>query len=144
MAGSLLDAVEAGMADAGFYQVRKHQSGAFDYPPLSNAGQHIPDLEAALGERVAQLRRVIDLLRDCETKKVEGVATLYAVWNEALMDGHDWTNAEIITAVLTDWHPEKPRKFSRGDLITLLDWMGSHHLTPRGVGPRTRQPGLFA
>lgn len=143
MAGSLLDAVEAGMADAGFYQVRKHQSGAFDYPPLSNAGQHIADLEAALGERVAQLRRVIDLLRDCNTKKVEGVATLYAVWNEALMDGHDWTNAEIITAVLTDWHIKKPRKFSRGDLITLLDWMRSHHLTPRGVGPRTRQPGLF-
>ena len=144
MAGSLLDAVEAGMADAGFYQVRKHQSGAFDYPPLSNAGQHIADLEAALGERVAQLRRVIDLLRDCKIKKVEGVATLYAVWNEALMDGHDWTAAEIITAVLTDWHPEKPRKFSRGDLATLLDWMRSHHLTPRGVGPRTRQPGLFA
>ena len=144
MAGNLLDAVEAGMADAGFYQVRKHQSGVFDYPPLSNAGQHIADLEAALGERMAQLRRVIDLLRDCKTKKVEGVATLYAVWNEALMDGHDWTNAEVITAVLTDWHPKKPRKFSRGDLITLLDWMRSHHLTPRGVGPRTRQPGLFA
>ena len=144
MAGSLLDAVEAGMADAGFYQVQKHQSGVFDYPPLSNAGQHVPDLEAALGERVAQLRRVIDLLRDWETKNIEGVATLYAVWNEELMDGHDWTNAEIITAVLTDWHPEKSRRFSRGDLATLLDWMRRQHLTPRGVGPRTRQPGLFA
>ena len=142
--GRLLDAVEAGMAAADYYAVQPRSYGpGYEYPSLTNAGGHRADLEAALGPRVVELRRVVELLRDMETRSVEAVATLYAVWNDAHMDGTEWTDAEIVGAVLTDWHPDKAAKFTRDELHHWLAWMRRNGILPRGAGPRTKQASLF-
>ncbi|HTV57207.1 MAG TPA: restriction endonuclease subunit S, partial [Terriglobia bacterium] len=138
---TLVEETERGMETSAFFRTAlpdiHAKSGGVTYTPLEKAGQHVTELASLLGPRVEVLRTVIDLLRDFETRSVEAVATLYAVWNDALIDGETPDDAAIIRGVLNDWHPEKQEKFTKADLQHWLDWMKRNGLVPRGKGPRT-------
>lgn len=136
---SLIDETESAVEAAAYYW-RKQPDGTgttVTYTALSKAGQHADDLKSLLGPRADALRNLINLLRDLDTEAVEAVTTLYAVWNDALMDGQQPDDAAIINGVLTEWHAEKGQKFRKSNLETWLAWMKRNGLTPRGQGPRT-------
>jgi restriction endonuclease S subunit len=136
---ALIDETERALGAGSFYG--KHQPDgtgtAVTYTPLSKAGQHVADLKALLGPRADALRNLISLLNDLDRRQVEAVATLYAVWNDALLDGQGPDEAAIIKSVLTEWHAEKGEKFKQADLELWLGWMKRHCLIPQGQGPRT-------
>ncbi|WP_179873979.1 restriction endonuclease subunit S [Rhizobium anhuiense] len=136
---ALIDETEKALETQGFYRARQQDGigGAVRYTPLPKAGQHVVDLTSFLGPRMEALRNLISLLSDLDRRQVEAVATLYAVWNDALMDGKQPDDAAIISGVLTEWHAEKGEKFSEGDLRVRLAWMKRQGLVPRGQGPRT-------
>ena len=54
------------------------------------------------------------------------------------------SDMEIKLAVLTEWHPEKAKKFRLDELQIWLDWMRRHDLIPTGTGPKTSTGRLFA
>jgi type I restriction enzyme, S subunit len=110
---------------------------------VKRRGAYRQEAAALLGSRAAGLTRLIDLLGDLDTKKVEAIATIYAVWNDALLDGITPTDEFIVNAFLKEWHPEKAKKFKPADLRKWLDWMRQHQLTPNGTGPRTVTGRLF-
>ena len=78
-----------------------------------------------------------------ESKGVEAIATLYAVWNDMLIDGKTPTEDAVIDGVLNDWHAEKRDKFTKPGLRNYLGWMGRHGMTPTGRGPRTKSGALL-
>ena len=135
----LIEDTEQAMTAAGFYRADQPEGRgtAVVYTALAKAGEYKADLDALLGERADALRNMIDKLRDLDSKAIEAVATLYAVWNDALIDGDTPSEDAIINGVLTDWHVEKSDKFRRDDLAIWLGWMRRHELVPRGEGPRT-------
>ncbi|GAB1717521.1 MAG: hypothetical protein NTAFB05_25630 [Nitrobacter sp.] len=141
----LVEETERALEAEGFY--RKHQPGGagtlVTYTPLSKAGQHADNLKALLGPRADTLRSLINLLRDLDKEAVEAVTTLYAVWNDALIDGHQPDDVTIINGVLAEWHVEKGKKFKTDDLSRWLDWMKRQDLTPRGQGTKTTTGRLF-
>jgi type I restriction enzyme S subunit len=96
-----------------------------------------------LGSRLASLHDLIKQLGDMQTDSVEAVATLYAVWNDILLDGQTPDEQALIKGVLQDWHPEKGKKFKPADLTHWLDWMRRHEFTPKGQGPRTTRTHLI-
>jgi type I restriction enzyme S subunit len=114
------------------------------YRVLGAKGTHREELAALLGSRTENLDRLVELLGDMDTLQVEAVTTLYAVWNDAVLDGHQPSDVEIVRGVLEDWHPEKARKFRAAELTVWLGWMKRNHLVPRGAGPRTVTGRLFA
>lgn len=136
---ALIEETEKALEAEGFY--REHQpEGAgtlVTYLPLSKAGKHTADLKALLGSRADVLRTLIALLRDLDKDAVEAIATLYAVWNDELIDGRQPDDAAIVDGVLTEWHAEKEGKFKKSDLERWLAWMKRQNLTPQGRGPRT-------
>jgi type I restriction enzyme S subunit len=136
---ALIEETERGLKAAGFYRAsqRDGTGTAVTYTPLAMAGQHKAELESLLGSKIDELRSLIAMLRDLDRREVEAVATLYAVWNDALMDGEEPDDAVIINGVLTEWHTEKGEKFKTDELSRWLGWMKRHSLTPRGRGPRT-------
>ena len=145
----LIEETERGLESAGFYRAsqRDGTGTAVTYAPLGKAGQHSAELETLLGAKADELRSLIAMLRDLDRREVEAVATLYAVWNDSLMDGDEPDDAAIINGVLTEWHTEKGEKFRTDDLSRWLGWMKRHSLTPRGQGPRTahtRTRDMFA
>ncbi len=137
---ALVEDTERGVEAAGFYRARQPDGTgtAVTYAPLSKAGQHRAELDALLGPKADALRNLITMLRDLDRRATEAVATLYAVWNDALLDGRTPNDATIIEGVLNEWHTEKGEKFSAADLTPWLGWMKRHSLTPRGQGPKTK------
>lgn len=138
---AFVEETEGGMEASAFFHavlpdIHAKTSGV-TYTPLPKAGQHRAELEKLLGPRVTVLRQIIDLLSDFDTRAVEAIATLYAVWNDALIDGETPDDDTIVRAALNDWHPEKREKFKDTDLRHWLDWMKRNRLVPSGKGPRT-------
>lgn len=136
---ALIEETERAVEAAGFYRASQANGAgtSVTYAPLPNAGRHSAELKSLLGPRADALDGLIALLRDFGTEAVEAVATLYAVWNDALMDGRQPDDSTIVNGVLTEWHAEKGKKFKDSDLRHWLDWMKRNGLTPRGQGPRT-------
>ncbi len=136
---ALIEETERAVEAAGFYRASQADGTGttVTYTPLSNAGQHDAELKSLLGPRAEALGGLIALLRDFDTEAVEAITTLYAVWNDALIDGRQPDDSMIVNGVLTEWHEEKGKKFKDSDLRHWLDWMKRNGLTPRGQGPRT-------
>jgi Type I restriction modification DNA specificity domain len=136
---ALIEGLDRSLEVNGFYRVTKPEKNdeAVTYTPLANVGKHNADLKTLLGPRADSLRSLINLMSDFDKRSVEAIATLYAVWNDAIMDGQTPDDAAIINGVLTEWHSEKGEKFKEADLRHWLDWMERNRLTPRGEGPRT-------
>jgi type I restriction enzyme S subunit len=136
---ALIDETERLVEAAGFCKTSQADGvgTTVTYTPLGKAGQHNTELKSLLGPRADALGSLINLLRDLGTEAVEAVTTLYAVWNDALIDSRPPDDSTIVNGVLTEWHAEKGKKFKDSDLRHWLDWMKRNGLTPRGKGPRT-------
>lgn len=94
-------------------------------------------------DRTANLDKLIADFAPLTTKGAEAVATLYGVWNDALVDGTPLTDEEIISGFLNDWHQEKREKFRADELPEWLGWMRRHGIVPTGAGPRTNAGRLL-
>ena len=93
-------------------------------------------------EQQTEFNRLIYALSDKKTEDVEIIATLFAVWNDFLIDGIHPTDEQIIADVRENWHERKAR-FSPAELGRWLDWLRSKKLVPQGQPPRTvQQPRL--
>lgn len=145
---ALREETERGLEAAGYYcACQTDGTGtAVTYSPLAKAGQHKAELDALLGPKADALRKLIATLADLDRRQTEAVVTLYAVWNDALLDGQTPNDDAIINGVLNDWHTEKGEKFTAADLAHWLAWMKRHNLIPRSQGPKTKPtmtPRLF-
>jgi hypothetical protein len=135
---ALIQETEQGLETAGFYRAEpaNRDRRAILYAPLANEGRHSDELKALLGPRLQDLQKLIALLSDFDKDIVEAIATLYAVWNDTLLDGESPDDAAIIRGFLTEWHRDKER-FKDDELRHWLAWMRRNGLFPRGQGPRT-------
>jgi type I restriction enzyme, S subunit len=102
-----------------------------------SAGAYREELATILADRKARFLHLLSDLGDLETKSVEAIATLYAVWDDALIDGQTPTDDAVVSGVLEEWHPDKAKKFRAAELHEWLGWMRRHNLVPEGNGPRT-------
>lgn len=86
---ALREETERGLEAAGYYRANQTDGTgtAVTYTPLTKAGQHKAELNALLGPKADDLRKLITTLADLDRRATEAVTTLYAVWNDALMDG---------------------------------------------------------
>lgn len=137
---ALREETERSLEAVGYYRANQTDGTgtAVTYTPLAKAGQHKAELATLLGSKAEALRSLIAMLADLDRRATEAVATLYAVWNDVLIDGETPDDAAIINGVLHEWHTEKGEKFTAADLSTWLSWMKRHNLIPRGQGPRTQ------
>lgn len=145
LAPDLLSETERGMEAAGFYRTvpPMNETDGYTYSRIGKAGSHGDQFVAMLGDRAAKLTQLIDSFKDYDTRQVEAITTLYAVWNDALLDGETPTDDRIIRGVLEEWHPEKKDKFTVADLKTWLAWMRRNGVVPTGTGSRTQLDRLF-
>ncbi|HDS1675469.1 TPA: restriction endonuclease subunit S [Stenotrophomonas maltophilia] len=110
-----------------------------EYRCLSGLSEPAAKAEALMlpGQK-AEFDRLIYVLADKKTEEVEILATLFAVWNDFLIDGVRPTDAQIISDVRENWHESKAR-FTAAELGRWLDWLRRENITPRGLPPRTVQ-----
>lgn len=114
-----------------------------EYRCLSALSEPAANAEALMtpGQKT-EFDRLIYALADKKTEDVEIIATLFAVWNDFLIDGVQPTGAQIISDVRENWHERKAR-FTPAELGRWLDWLRRENIIPQGLPPRTvQQPRL--
>ena len=87
-------------------------------------------------EQRKELERLLALFTDKKTEEAEIVATLFAAWNDFLIDGKSPTDDEIVQEVRENWHESKER-FSPAQLKQWLEWMLKNKIVPQGRMPHT-------
>jgi type I restriction enzyme S subunit len=133
--------LEAQAEAAGVFTVYKSvDSDSYVYRP----GPHLADAVAAL-ERLSAAQRerleyLLNLFAQLKAGPAEVIATLYAAWNDFLIDGQQPTDEQIIAEIHDNWTGKREKdRFEAGKLRNRLAWMREHGLIPQGRGPHTVQ-----
>ncbi len=110
-----------------------------EYRCLSGLSEPAANAEPLMTpDQKTEFDRLIYALADKKTEEVEIIATLFAVWNDFLIDGIQPTDEQIITDMRENWHERKGR-FLPSDLKPWLSWLRKENFVPRGLPPRTTQ-----
>jgi hypothetical protein len=73
-------------------------------------------------------------------RQAEIVATVFAAWNNLLLDGKKPTDDEIVCEARDNWHPDK-MKIDRERFFKAIDWMREQNVVPEGKGRRVLTKG---
>lgn len=112
--------------------------GRYAYRPMEKAGAHKPYL-AHWADKKAKIDQILSLLRTASTRTCEIASTLYAAWNDLLLEGKAPSDDEIIheASSAERWHESKekiaPEKWPKA-----LAWMRANALVPVGYGAHTK------
>ncbi|WP_228738448.1 restriction endonuclease subunit S [Xanthomonas euvesicatoria] len=138
--------VEELAAQEGLYstsiEVLKSGHEKVTYHIGANISRSVEMAAAALGAGRKELDRLIALFEGRKTDDLEVVATLYAVWNDALAGGLDPNDEWLINEFRSNWHEAKER-FTPDILGKWLGWMRDHGLVPTGNSAVTKSQAAF-
>jgi type I restriction enzyme S subunit len=108
------------------------------YQRESGIDAKIAEAVSVLGGQQTEFDRLLNLFQNKTTEEAEIIATLFAAWNDLLIDGKSPSDDEIIREVRENWHYRKER-FTPTLLTRWLNWLRQQSVIPRGLAPRTRQ-----
>ena len=134
----LMNKVEGEMQDHQWYERIERETVGHAYRPLSQAGQHRKAYSStwSAAER-ATIEQVIELMRDWDTNRCEMTVTLYAVWNDFILEGRPVSDEAIVDEVMHQWNDTKLR-FGKPEWLAVLAEMKKQKiLMPTGFGKRT-------
>jgi len=86
----------------------------------------------------SEIKKIVDFLRPMRSSQAGRVATLYAVWNDFMIDGiTNPTDSQLIDEVTTNWTPNKsnPDKSTWQDTLNKMKAAG---IVPTGYGLHTK------
>jgi len=134
----LMNKVEGELQNHQWYERIERDTVGHAYRPLSQAGQHRQAYRSAwsAAERT-NIEQVIELMRDWDTDRCEMTVTLYAAWNDFILEGRPVSDEAIVEEVMHSWNDTKLR-FGKTEWLTVLEEMKKHKiLMPSGFGKRT-------
>ena len=135
----LMNTVEGELQTQQWYERVERETVGHAYRPLSLAGQHRQGYYSAWSTtEQATIEQVIELMRDWDTDRCEMTVTLYAAWNDFILEGRPVTDEAIVDEVMHSWNDTKLR-FGKIEWLAVLAEMTKHKiLMPTGFGKRTR------
>lgn len=125
--------VEESAQNAGYFTVTKSEKGIYNYKKGKQFKKIISEVQSALPDRINEVNSLIDLFVPLKTRQAEILATVYAAWNNLLLEGKEITDEAIVTEAREDWHEEK-LKIKRHRFFNAITWMTSKGLIPTGRG----------
>ena len=124
----------------GWFKAIENQSNGkmkVEYQPGKALAEQAAQGENLLSpEQRKEFDRLLNLLSGKKTEEVEIIATLFAAWNDFLIDDHVPSDDEIVTEVRENWHVKKER-FTPAQLRQWLGWLRQNNLVPQGRLPHT-------
>lgn len=119
-----------------FEEVKEDERYA--YRPLEKRGEHKKYL-AHWQDEMPRIDEVLSLLGNFKTRECEIVSTLYAAWNDLLIDVGPTDDAAILheASSAERWHKSK-EQIAPERWMKALQWMKDKGLIPVGYGKHTR------
>lgn len=111
-------------------------------PMTCSKGKKYSEFEAKYKDLISkyssEIKKIVDFLRPMRSSQAGRVATLYAVWNDFMIDGiTNPTDSQLIDEVTTNWTPNKsnPDKSTWQDTLNKMKAAG---IVPTGYGLHTK------
>jgi type I restriction enzyme S subunit len=124
--------VESRAKKAGFYNVLKKEN-FYEYSVGTQFQKLIDKTYLALDEKSESLNKLIDFIVPMTTQQAEIFATVYAGWNNLLIDNKTVTDEDIVTESRENWHKEK-LNIDREKFFKAIIWMREKNVIPTGTG----------
>lgn len=135
----LMNQIEGELQNHKWYERIERETVGYTYRPLPQAGQHQQAYENAwLAAERASIEQVIELMRDWDTDRCEMTVTLYAAWNDFILEGRPVTDEAIVDEVMHSWNDTKLRSGKIEWLEVLAEIKKHKILMPTGFGKRTK------
>ena len=106
------------------------------YKPQKNMRKYKKYYEQYFSDYNEKIENIISIFENYSLEQSEIVATLFAAWNDAIIDKKQFTDEDIVNDVLNNWHESKTR-FSKDVWLRAMDEMRKNNLVPKGYGKKT-------
>jgi type I restriction enzyme, S subunit len=126
--------VESRAQKAGFYTVHK-KGNYYEYAAGTQMQKIIDKTYLALADKAEKLNSLIDLMVPMNTQQAEIFATVYAGWNNLLLDKKEFTDEDIVTESRENWHKDK-LAIDRNKFFAAIKWMRDINVVPTGTGAK--------
>jgi len=120
----------------GWFNKEDRPSFGVRYQPGPNIGERCEAAVAILGEKRAAVDELLAHVAGMDADAAELFATVYAAWNDLLIDGNA-ASEEAIIAEVYGWDESKKR-FPEARITRCIAWMRKHGYIPTGTGQRTQ------
>jgi type I restriction enzyme S subunit len=124
---------------------RARKAGFFDFQRVEGAGyrvkkyRHFEELIERTREKLAERSRDVDsmleLMLPMNTQQAEIFSTVYAAWNNLLLERQQPSDESIVFEARENWHPEK-LKIPRTKFFDAIDWIRAKGIVPSGKGKK--------
>ena len=117
---------------------KKVPGDAEKYEKGSNHAEFCDKYKDAFAQHSGKINSLVSFVKDMKrTSQIERIATIFAVWNDLILDGNRTpTDDEIIHEILTHWTPNKANT-AEGAWKGSLDKMRKQGIIPKGWGLHT-------
>lgn len=105
----------------------------YKYYPLEKVLEIEQYYQNYFGKKSDKLSHLFGLLSNASERFCEAVATIYAVWNNHLIQQLPF-NKERIKVDFFEWSTRKEDIFSEDDFERAINWMQKHNIIPTGFG----------
>lgn len=116
-----------------YFSVTKRPSGGYQFQPLAQFRELLRFAHSIDPATRKKIDRIIDAFIPMDMQEAEVFATVYAAWNNLLIEGRTPTEDEIIRAAREEWHSNKldipPMKF-----VKSLRQLRASKFVPQGQG----------
>lgn len=129
-----LKKVESRAEKAGFFRTIRQAYG-YTYIPGNQFDNLIQKTKTALKDKAEELTKLIDLLVPMDTQQAELIATVYAAWNNLLIDNQTINDETIVSEAWENWHEAK-LNIPRERFFNTISWMKQNNLIPTGKGKK--------
>jgi type I restriction enzyme, S subunit len=117
-----------------FFDFKQVRGGPYQVLKLRGFNRLLDETRTALGQRLADVEGLLQWMLPMTVQQAEIVATVYAAWNNLLLDGRKPTDEEIVREAREDWHPDK-LKIEREKFFKAIGWLRKEGVVPEGKGP---------
>ena len=117
--------------------VKTVNNGAENLDIGPNYGAFEEKYGSCFSEYNTEINSLIQFVQPMKRSQIERVATLFAVWNDMILDGKSTpTDAEIVSEVMSGW-TENKANFAYDTWVSTLNKMRSNGIVPKGQGLHT-------
>ena len=118
--------VESRARKAGYYITYKNGE-YYDYQQGRAINSVIQKTLKCLGEKSNNLLTLLDILIPMNMQQAEIVATVYAAWNNLILEGKAFSDEDIVLEARENWHKDK-LNIPRDKFFKAIEWMRKNEL----------------
>jgi type I restriction enzyme S subunit len=127
--------VEHRARKAGFFSFTRVEGSAYRVTKYRGFDALLERTRQALGPHAARVDNLLKLMLPMSTQHAEVVSTVYAAWNNLLLQRASITDETIVSEARENWHQAK-LAIPRQNFFSTIRWMRKKNLTPLGRGKR--------